>query len=139
MRNLGRGSIIFFHSQYPNETIIKSGHLKREYLNKDWRREISDWRVSGPEAFNFKIGNASLLQCKHIFSRNRLGVGLDFSIYTFNMPDPGSVYWGSNKDSKTIGPSGKPKGNEVHKVHYAVSPEIVLMGGCNNQVFAVQY
>ena len=45
--------------------------------------------------------------------------------------------WGSNKASKTIGPPGKPEGNAVHRVHYAVSPEIVLMGDSNTQVLAV--
>jgi hypothetical protein len=44
--------------------------------------------------------------------------------------------WVSNKASKTIGPSDKPEGNTVHGVHCAISPEIVLMGGCNTHVFA---
>jgi hypothetical protein len=30
------------------------------------------------------------------------------------------------KPSKTIGPPGKPEGNTMHRVHYAVSPEIAL-------------
>jgi hypothetical protein len=38
----------------------------------------------------------------------------------------------------TIGPPGKPEGNAAHKVHCVVSPEIVLMGDCNTQVFAIQ-
>jgi hypothetical protein len=41
----------------------------------------------------------------------------------------------SNKASKTIGPPGKPEGNTAHRVHCVVSPEIVLMGGCNTHVF----
>jgi hypothetical protein len=31
-------------------------------------------------------------------------------------------------------PPGKPEGNTVHIMHCTVSPEIVLMGGCNAQV-----
>jgi hypothetical protein len=34
----------------------------------------------------------------------------------------------SNKASKTIGPSGKPEGNTVHRMHYVVSLEIDLNG-----------
>jgi hypothetical protein len=41
----------------------------------------------------------------------------------------------SNKASKTIGPSGKPKGNTTHRMQCTVSHEIYLMGGCKNQVF----
>jgi hypothetical protein len=41
----------------------------------------------------------------------------------------------SNKDSKTIGPPSKPEVNTSHRVHYAVSLEIYLMGGCNTHVF----
>jgi hypothetical protein len=38
------------------------------------------------------------------------------------------VYYGfQKKPFKTIGPSGKPEGNVVHRVHYVVSPEIVLL------------
>jgi hypothetical protein len=44
--------------------------------------------------------------------------------------------WDSNKASKTIDPLGKPEGKEAYIVHYVVSPEIVLMGGFNTQVFA---
>ena len=38
------------------------------------------------------------------------------------------VFQVSNKASKTIGLSSKPKGNIVHRVHCAVSPEIALNG-----------
>jgi hypothetical protein len=48
------------------------------------------------------------------------------------------VYGGSNKASKSICPTGKPEGNIAHRVHCAVSPEIVLMGDYNTQVFVVQ-
>jgi hypothetical protein len=65
-------------------------------------------------------------------------VGLGFICYTFNMIYASSIYWGSNKASKTIVPPGNPKGNPTHRVHCVVSPEIVLMGDCNTQVFAVQ-
>jgi hypothetical protein len=44
--------------------------------------------------------------------------------------------WGSKKASKTIGPLGKPESNAVHRVHCAVSLEIVLMGVYNTHVFA---
>jgi len=57
-----------------------------------------------------------------------------------NLPinsDPGFMYaWGSNKASETIGPPSNPEGNAAHRVHCAVSPKIVLMGGCNTHVFA---
>jgi hypothetical protein len=43
--------------------------------------------------------------------------------------------WVSNKAYKTIGPPSKPKGNAAHRVPRAISPEIVLMGGCNTHVF----
>jgi hypothetical protein len=36
---------------------------------------------------------------------------------------------GSNKASKTISPLHNPERNAVHRVHYAVSPKIVLIGG----------
>jgi hypothetical protein len=41
----------------------------------------------------------------------------------------------SNKASKTIGPSGKPEGNMAHRMRCAISTKIILMGGCNTQVF----
>jgi hypothetical protein len=41
----------------------------------------------------------------------------------------------SKKASKTIGPPSKPEGNTTHKMHFTVSPEIDLMGGCKTQVF----
>jgi hypothetical protein len=41
----------------------------------------------------------------------------------------------SNKESKTIGPPGKPEGNTTHGMHCALSPKITLMGGCKTQVF----
>jgi hypothetical protein len=45
------------------------------------------------------------------------------------------VYCGFHQNpSKTILPPGKPEGNTVHRIHYAVSPEIVLMGGCSTEV-----
>jgi hypothetical protein len=47
--------------------------------------------------------------------------------------------WVSNKASKTIDPPGKPEGNVVHRMHYVVSPKIVLMGGCNTHAFVTQY
>jgi hypothetical protein len=54
----------------------------------------------------------------------------------FLISDPGFMsIWVSNKASKTIAPHGKPVGNTTHRMHCAVSPEIDLMGGCNNQVF----
>jgi hypothetical protein len=47
------------------------------------------------------------------------------------------VHYGFQQNpSKTIDPSGKPKGNVVHMVHCAVSLKIVLMGGYNAQVLA---
>jgi hypothetical protein len=46
--------------------------------------------------------------------------------------------WGSNKASKTISPPGKLEGNAAHRVHCAVSPKIVLMGGYNTHVFSSQ-
>jgi hypothetical protein len=51
------------------------------------------------------------------------------------LSDTGFMYVrGSKKSSKTIGPPGNPEGN-VHRVHCAVSPEIVLMGVYNTHVF----
>jgi hypothetical protein len=41
---------------------------------------------------------------------------------------------GSKKAFKTIDPPSKPEGNTSHKVHYVVSPKIVLMGGYNTHV-----
>ena len=43
--------------------------------------------------------------------------------------------WGSKKASKTIGPSGKLEGNIAHRMHCAVSREIVLKGGSNTHAF----
>jgi hypothetical protein len=41
--------------------------------------------------------------------------------------DPGSgLLLFPPKPSKTISPTSKPKGNTIHRVHCAVSPEIVL-------------
>jgi hypothetical protein len=68
---------------------------------------------------------------------HNVGYYLYLSLYPYLDCDPGFMsIWGSNKASKTIGPPGKPEGNTVHRVHCAVSPEIVLMGGCNTHVFA---
>jgi hypothetical protein len=42
--------------------------------------------------------------------------------------DPGSDLKGFQQNPQTIGPPGKPKGNIVHRVHNAVSPEIAYGG-----------
>jgi hypothetical protein len=56
-----------------------------------------------------------------------------FNLYIlskFVMSDPWFMsIRGSNKSSKTIGPPGNPKGNTVHMLYCAISPEIVSMGG----------
>jgi hypothetical protein len=45
---------------------------------------------------------------------------------TCSWSDPGSdLNRFPTKPSKTIGPPGKPEGNTTHRVHCAVSPEIV--------------
>jgi hypothetical protein len=42
--------------------------------------------------------------------------------------DPGFISIRVPTKPKTIGPSGKPEGNTVHRMHCAVSPEIALNG-----------
>jgi hypothetical protein len=64
--------------------------------------------------------------------------GYLYILYEFVLSDPRFMFVrGSNKASKNIVPLGKPEGNTVRRVHCAVSPEIVLMGGYNTHVFAV--
>jgi hypothetical protein len=52
--------------------------------------------------------------------------------------DPGSVpsLVSNNTLLKTIDPLGKPEGKTMHMMHCIVSPEIVLMGGCNTHILA---
>jgi hypothetical protein len=42
--------------------------------------------------------------------------------------DPGFISFRVPTKPKTIGPSGKPEGNTVHRMHCIVSPEIYLNG-----------
>jgi hypothetical protein len=51
-----------------------------------------------------------------------------FSLATFLGLTQVQVYHGFQQNPfKTIVPYGKPEGNTVHRVHCAVSPEIVLL------------
>jgi hypothetical protein len=59
-----------------------------------------------------------------------------YSCYpSWDDPGSGPPHFQQNPP-KTINSPGKPEGNTTHRMHCAVSPEIVLMGGCNAQVLA---
>jgi hypothetical protein len=72
------------------------------------------------------LSRIPLTQSHVVSAKNGTICWLLLSCYQY-LANPGlDIPWFPTKPSKTIAPPRKPKGNTIHRVHCAVSPEIVL-------------